>query len=107
MLPNLPLGTLIANLSGGFMMGMVLAGNRAWYFRASEVTLIHCYGFLGGLTTFSAFTGESLSLLQKTRILVGGNPCVKPCVWCFIDGCNRFFNYSLFTRVSQQKSPDK
>jgi len=65
MLPNLPLGTLIANLSGGFMMGMVLAAIGLGTLEHPRLLLFIVTGFLGGLTTFSAFTGESLSLLQK------------------------------------------
>ncbi len=64
-LPNLPLGTLIVNLSGGFMMGMVLAAIGLDTLVHPRLLLFITTGFLGGLTTFSAFTGESLSLLQK------------------------------------------
>jgi CrcB protein len=65
MMPNLPLGTLAANLSGGLMMGMALG-----FFMASQVDnhtlrLFITTGFLGGLTTFSAFSGESLALMLK------------------------------------------
>lgn len=64
-LPNLPLGTLLVNLSGGFMMGMVLAFIGLETLQHPSLLLFVTTGFLGGLTTFSAFTGESLSLLQK------------------------------------------
>ena len=60
----LPLGTLIANLGGGFLMGMALA-----YFLSvpnqNELRLFVMTGFLGGLTTFSAFSGEAFNLLNK------------------------------------------
>jgi fluoride exporter len=64
-MPNLPLGTLAANLSGGLMMGIAFG-----FFMASEVDnhtlrLFITTGFLGGLTTFSAFSGESLALMLK------------------------------------------
>lgn len=63
--PNLPLGTLIANLSGGFMMGLVLGFIGLGSIENPSLRLFITTGFLGGLTTFSAFTGESLTLLQK------------------------------------------
>jgi len=64
-LPNLPLGTLVANMSGGFMMGLALAFIGLGSIENPSLRLFVTTGFLGGLTTFSAFTGESLSLLQK------------------------------------------
>ncbi len=58
-----PLGTLLVNCVGGLLIGMALA----WFARSPNDTLrlLAVTGFLGGLTTFSAFTGESLSLLQR------------------------------------------
>ena len=66
----LPMGTLIANLSGGLLMGMALA-----YFASTSAqdTLQHTWrllvmtGFLGGLTTFSAFSAEAFNFLQKQQ----------------------------------------
>jgi CrcB protein len=58
-----PLGTLLVNLAGGLLIGLLLAlldRPEALLLRLLLVT-----GFLGGLTTFSAFSGESLLLLQK------------------------------------------
>lgn len=59
-----PLGTLIANLVGGFLMGMAMA-----YFVATphqnELRLFITTGFLGGLTTFSAFSAEAFHYLHK------------------------------------------
>lgn len=64
-MPNLPLGTLIANLSGGLMMGIVLGVFTATQVDNHTMRLFITTGFLGGLTTFSAFTGESLALMLK------------------------------------------
>lgn len=64
-LPNLPLGTLVANLGGGLMMGMALGLIGLGSLDNQSLRLFITTGFLGGLTTFSAFSGESLSLLQK------------------------------------------
>jgi CrcB protein len=63
--PHLPLGTLITNLVGGFLMGIVLALLEIGHLEIAHWRLFVTTGFLGGLTTFSAFTGESLVLLQK------------------------------------------
>ena len=58
-----PLGTLLVNLVGGLMIGMSLE----WFGRMPDemLRLLLVTGFLGGLTTFSAFSGESLALLQR------------------------------------------
>jgi CrcB protein len=58
-----PLGTLLVNVAGGFLIGMALA----WFGRQPNepLKLLLVTGFLGGLTTFSSFSGESLSLLQR------------------------------------------
>lgn len=64
-LPGLPMGTFIANLSGGLMMGVAMGLIGIGSLDYSGLRLFVTTGFLGGLTTFSAFTGESLSLLHK------------------------------------------
>lgn len=64
-LPSFPLGTLLANLSGGLMMGIAMGLIGLGSLDNPTLRLFVTTGFLGGLTTFSAFTGESLSLLHK------------------------------------------
>ena len=67
----LPLGTLLVNLGGGFLMGMALA-----YFVATptqnELRLFIITGFLGGLTTFSAFSAEAFGLLHRQEYAWAG-----------------------------------
>lgn len=66
---SFPFGTLIANLVGGLLMGVALA-----VFVASnannELRLFVMTGFLGGLTTFSAFSAEAFNFLQKQQYLL-------------------------------------
>lgn len=58
-----PLGTLLVNGVGGLLIGMSIA----WFQRVPDelLRLLLVTGFLGGLTTFSSFSGESLILLQR------------------------------------------
>jgi fluoride exporter len=58
-----PLGTLLVNCVGGLLIGMALA----WFERTPDelLRLLLVTGFLGGLTTFSSFSAESLILLQR------------------------------------------
>lgn len=62
---NLQLGTLAANLIGGYLVGLALAFFTAHPGIAPEWRLFAITGFLGGLTTFSSFSGESVLLLQR------------------------------------------
>jgi CrcB protein len=60
-----PLGTLAVNCVGGLLIG----GALVWFSRSPDEfwRLLFVTGFLGGLTTFSAFSLESLHLLQKDQ----------------------------------------
>lgn len=62
---SLPLGTLVANLGGGYVIGMAVAFFSAYPQLSPEWKLLVVTGFLGGLTTFSTFSAESMSLLQR------------------------------------------
>jgi len=64
-LPDLPLGTLAANMIGGLLMGVAMGLIGVGSLDSASLRLFVTTGFLGGLTTFSAFTGESLALLHK------------------------------------------
>ena len=63
--PNLPPGTLLVNLVGGFIIGAALA----WFLRQPQLDpawkLLITTGLCGGMTTFSTFSAEIISLLQE------------------------------------------
>lgn len=61
----LPFGTLIANLLGCFLMGYLSWSLMHKWQASSEVQTIVLTGFLGGFTTFSAFSLETVALLQQ------------------------------------------
>jgi CrcB protein len=61
----LPLGTLAANLGGGFLMGAVLAVLQANPGISPLWRLALTTGLLGGLTTFSTFSAEAFHLAQR------------------------------------------
>ena len=62
---SLPLGTLAANLIGGYLIGIAVALFQDMPQLAPEWRLLLVTGFLGGLTTFSTFSAEAVVLLQR------------------------------------------
>jgi CrcB protein len=65
--PALPLGTLVANLVGGYLVGLAVALFAQWPEIAPTWRLFVITGFLGGLTTFSTFSAEVVHALQAGR----------------------------------------
>lgn len=67
LLPALPLGTLVSNLLGGYLMGIALGLFSAFSSLPVELRLLVATGFLGGLTTFSTFSAEAVTLLGRQQ----------------------------------------
>ena len=65
--PNLPYGTLAANLVGGYLVGVAVEYFSQQGGLPVEVRLFVITGFLGGLTTFSSFSAEAVGLLMENR----------------------------------------
>jgi len=67
--PTLPPGTLAANAIGGYLIGVAVAylGNHPEL--SPQWRLLIVTGFLGGLTTFSTFSAEVVTLLQQGRLM--------------------------------------
>ncbi len=69
--PTLPLGTLAANLAGGLLMGVAMEVLTRHALLSPEARLLVTTGFLGGLTTFSTFSAEVVTLLLRKELLWG------------------------------------
>jgi CrcB protein len=61
----IPLGTLLANMVGGYLVGIAVAFFGSNPNVSPEWKLFVITGFLGGLTTFSSFSAEVVSLMQR------------------------------------------
>lgn len=70
-LPDLPLGTLAANLIGGYLVGLAVAFFVQHPGLSPEWRLFAITGFLGGLTTFSTFSAETVTLLMRGQYAWG------------------------------------
>jgi CrcB protein len=66
-----PMGTLISNLLGCYLVGIVLAYFTSHPSVSPEWRLFIITGFLGGLTTFSSFSAEVVSLLERGQLSWG------------------------------------
>ncbi len=66
--PTIPPGTLFANLIGAYVIGLAIAFFASFSALAPEWRLLVITGFCGGLTTFSTFSAELMTLLQQGRI---------------------------------------
>jgi CrcB protein len=67
--PTIPLGTLASNLIGGLLVGVAVAFFSHNTSLPPEARLLAITGFLGGLTTFSTFSAEVVTLLGRTEYL--------------------------------------
>ena len=65
--PTVPFGTLAANLVGGYLIGLAVAYFSQHANVPPEARLFIVTGFLGGLTTFSTFSAETVSLLARNQ----------------------------------------
>ena len=62
------LGTFIANISGSFILGLLvgsLPSNSAW---SEEIKIFLAVGFLGSYTTFSTLTVTTVQLVEKGNL---------------------------------------
>ena len=65
LLAEVPMGTLAANLLGGYLVGLAVAMFTQHPGLAPEARLFIITGFLGGLTTFSTFSAEAVHLITR------------------------------------------
>ncbi len=65
----IPLGTLAANLIGGYLIGVAIGVFHLYTHLPTELKLFAITGFLGGLTTFSSFSGEVIERFLAQQYL--------------------------------------
>ena len=67
---KIPLGTLIVNVLGGFLIGLIMELTIKNNFISPQLKLFLTTGIMGGLTTFSTFSYETIVLLKEGNILL-------------------------------------
>ena len=64
---NFPWGTMIVNIMGSFIMGVLVSLLALRFSVGNEVRAFLAVGLLGGFTTFSSFTLDAVYLLEKKQ----------------------------------------
>ena len=69
--PGYPWGTLAANVLGGFLMGALIGWLAVRYQgqHSEQIRLLLAVGVLGGFTTFSAFSLETMLMFERGELL--------------------------------------
>lgn len=70
--PFFPLGTLVVNVIGSFLIGLIIFGLADKQIINSDMKLFLTVGVCGGFTTFSTFSYETLQLFKNSEFLLGG-----------------------------------
>lgn len=68
---DFPYGNLVVNISGCLLIGILMSVTEARFIIPSSVRLFLAVGILGGFTTFSSFSYETVALLRDGQILHG------------------------------------
>lgn len=68
---NMPLGTLIVNVVGGFLIGVIMELSMSTDLISPNLRLFLTTGIMGGLTTFSTFSYETITLMYDGRYVLG------------------------------------
>lgn len=82
---GLPYGTLAVNVAGSLLLGLVMEGSLRSTLLSPELRMGVTVGFMGGFTTFSTFSFETVRLLEEGSLLQAGTNVllnVTVCIAC-------------------------
>lgn len=69
---SFPYGTLFVNILGGLLIGFIMEASVSLWPVSPNIRIFLTTGLLGGLTTFSTFSYETISMLSDGSYLMGG-----------------------------------
>lgn len=69
---SFPYGTLLVNILGGLLIGFIMEASVSLWPVSPNIRIFLTTGILGGLTTFSTFSYETISMLSDGSYLMGG-----------------------------------
>jgi fluoride exporter len=67
-----PYGTIVVNVLGCFVIGLLMSSMEERFLAAPPLRIFLTIGVLGGFTTFSSFSYETMALLREGDLLAGG-----------------------------------
>ena len=77
-----PYGTIVVNILGCFTIGLLMSSMEERFLATPALRLFLTIGILGGFTTFSSFSYETMALLREGNFLDGGMNVVASVVVC-------------------------
>lgn len=81
---SMPYGTLLVNTGGSFLLGFVMAFGLDSSFLPVSVRLGLVVGFMGGFTTFSTFSYETLKMIEEGSLLQAGANVLLNVILCLV-----------------------
>ncbi|ALC17100.1 camphor resistance protein CrcB [Desulfuromonas soudanensis] len=81
---GLPYGTLAVNVIGSFLLGLIMEGSLRSTFLSPEVRMGITVGFMGGFTTFSTFSYETIRLMEDGSFLQAGANVLLNVLVCLV-----------------------
>ena len=81
---NLPYGTLLVNVAGSFLLGLLMTFGLRSTLLSPELRVGLSVGFMGGFTTFSTFSYETLKLLEEGSLWQAGANILLNVVLCLL-----------------------
>lgn len=79
---DVPYGTVLVNVVGCFLIGLIMAGSGSRFLLSPSLRIFLTIGILGGFTTFSSFSYETIALLRDDEIFLASLNVVVSIVSC-------------------------
>jgi CrcB protein len=77
-----PLGTFVVNIVGSFIIGVLMASLGDRFLLQPSLRIFLAFGVLGGFTTFSTFSFESIRLLESAQYLYASINVISTITLC-------------------------
>ncbi len=83
---SLPYGTLMVNVGGSFLLGFLMTFGLRSTLLPAGLRVGLTVGFMGGFTTFSTFSYETLKLIEEGSLMQAGANVVLNVLLCLVFG---------------------
>ena len=80
----LPYGTLAVNVIGSLLLGLIMEGSLRSTLLSAELRFAVTVGFIGGFTTFSTFSYETMRLMEEGSFVAAGANILLNVIVCIV-----------------------